>query len=125
MCIYTYIFVFTYTNKSNFMYLHIQIKVISLHTKKSFKMLYIYVYTCMHANSLQSCPAVCDSMNCSPPGSSVHWILQARTLEWVPCSHPEDLPNPGIEVSSLKSPEFSGGFFTTNTTWKACIYTYI
>ena len=31
----------------------------------------------------ESYPAVCDSMNCSPPGSSVHGILQARILEWV------------------------------------------
>ena len=38
---------------------------------------------CMHANLLQSCPTLCDPMNCSPPGSSVHGILQAKTLEWV------------------------------------------
>ena len=31
----------------------------------------------------QSCPALCDPMDCSPPGSSVHGILQARRLEWV------------------------------------------
>ena len=31
----------------------------------------------------QSCPTLCDLMDCSPPGSSVHGILQARTLEWV------------------------------------------
>ena len=31
----------------------------------------------------QSCPTLYDSMDCSPPGSSVHGILQARTLEWV------------------------------------------
>ena len=31
----------------------------------------------------QSCPTLCDSMDCSPPGSSVHGILQARILEWV------------------------------------------
>ena len=31
----------------------------------------------------QSCPTVCDPLDCSPPGSSVHGILQARTLEWV------------------------------------------
>ena len=37
----------------------------------------------MHAKSLQSCPTLCDPMNCSPPGSSVHGILQVRTLEWV------------------------------------------
>ena len=30
----------------------------------------------------QSCPAVSDPMDCSPPGSSVHGILQARVLEW-------------------------------------------
>ena len=31
----------------------------------------------------QSCPTLCNPMDCSPPGSSVHGILQARTLEWV------------------------------------------
>ena len=31
----------------------------------------------------QSCPTLCDSMDCSPPGSSVLGILQARMLEWV------------------------------------------
>ena len=37
----------------------------------------------MRAKSLQSCLTLCDSMDCSPPGSSVHGILQARILEWV------------------------------------------
>ena len=37
----------------------------------------------MHARLLQSCPALCDPMDCCLPGSSVHGILQARTLEWV------------------------------------------
>ena len=32
---------------------------------------------------VQSCPTLCDPMNCSLPGSSVHGILQARILEWV------------------------------------------
>ena len=31
----------------------------------------------------QSCPTLCDPMNCSPPGSFVHGIFQARILEWV------------------------------------------
>ena len=35
------------------------------------------------AKSLQSCLTFCDPMDCSPPGSSVHGILQARILEWV------------------------------------------
>ena len=34
----------------------------------------------------QSCPILCDPMNCSLPGSSVHGILQARILEWVTIS---------------------------------------
>ena len=33
--------------------------------------------------SLQLCLTLCDPINCSPPGSSVHGILQARILEWV------------------------------------------
>ena len=38
------------------------------------------------AKSLQSCPTLCDSIDGSPPGSSVPEILQARTLEWVAMS---------------------------------------
>ena len=34
----------------------------------------------------QSCPTLCDSMDCTLPGSSVHGILQARILEWVAIS---------------------------------------
>ena len=39
-----------------------------------------------YAKSLQSCPAICDPMDCSPPGPSVHGISQARILEWVAIS---------------------------------------
>ena len=35
------------------------------------------------AQSLQSCPTLCDPIDGSPPGSSLPGILQARTLEWV------------------------------------------
>ena len=34
------------------------------------------------AKLLQLCPTLCDPMDCSPPGSSVHGIFQARVLEW-------------------------------------------
>ena len=39
---------------------------------------------CVHvrAKLLQLCPTLCDPMDCSPPGSPVHGILQAGTLEW-------------------------------------------
>ena len=38
------------------------------------------------AESLQSCPTLCDSIDGGPPGSPVPEILQARTLEWVAIS---------------------------------------
>ena len=41
-----------------------------------------------------SCPTLCDPMDCSPPGSSVHGILQARTLERVAVPRPGDPPSP-------------------------------
>ena len=42
-----------------------------------------YEYTAAAAaKSLQSCPTLCDPMDCSLPGSSVHGIFQARVLEW-------------------------------------------
>ena len=37
----------------------------------------------------------------------------------LPCPPPEDLPNPGIEPTSLMSPALAGGYFTTSATWKA------
>ena len=67
----------------------------------------------MCAKSLQSCLTLCDSMECSLPGSSVHEILQARILEWVAFPPLGDLPDPGIEPMSLESPALAGGFFTT------------
>ena len=48
----------------------------------------------------QLCSTLCDPMDCSLPGSSVHGILQARILEWVAFSSPGDLPEPGIEPTS-------------------------
>ena len=43
----------------------------------------VCVCVCVHA---QSCSTLCDLIDCSPPGSSVHWIFQARLLEWVALS---------------------------------------
>ena len=37
----------------------------------------------------------------------------------LPCPPPGDLPNPGIQTTSLVSPALAGGFFTTSTTWEA------
>ena len=55
---------------------------------------------CLLAQSLQSCPILCDPMDCSPPGCSVHGILQARILEQVAISSSRGSPNSGIETWS-------------------------
>ena len=49
----------------------------------------------------QSCSNLCDPMDCSSPGSSVHWILQARILEWGSRSLLQGIfPALGIELGS-------------------------
>ena len=49
---------------------------------------------------VQSCLTLCNPMDCSPPDSSVHGILQARILEWVAMPSSRDLPKPGIKHRS-------------------------
>ena len=46
-----------------------------------------FVPSCRRAKSLQSCLTLCDPMDCSPAGSSVHVIFQATILEWVAISY--------------------------------------
>ena len=57
----------------------------------------------------QLCPTLWDPMSCSPPGSSVHGILQARILEWVaiPFSRRSSQSRDRTQVSCIV-----GGFFT-------------
>ena len=64
----------------------------------------------------QSCLTLCDPMD-----YIVHAILQASILEWVAFPFPGDLPDPGIEPSSLASPALAGRFFTITTTWEALL----
>ena len=52
-----------------------------------------YAHPCMNTSGVesesvvaQSCPTLCDPMDCIPPGSSIHGIFQARVLEWVAIS---------------------------------------
>ena len=70
----------------------------------------------------QWCLTLCHPMNCSPPGSSVCGILQARILEGLPFPSPGDLPNPGIKPLS---PALAGEFFTNwgqYDCWSACYF---
>ena len=63
----------------------------------------------MHTYSVvQSCPTLCDSVNCSPPG------FQDKIWSGLPFLPPGDLPNPEIEPASLMSPALASRFFTTS-----------
>ena len=69
----------------------------------------------VHAKSLQSCPTLCNPMDCSPPGSSAHETAHDSRQEYwsrLSCPPPSDLPDPGMEPTSLKSPALAGRFFT-------------
>ena len=72
--------------------------------KGASSMTYLFTYAgaCVRAKSIQSCPTLCHPMDCGPPSSSVHGILQARIPEWsgLPCLPPGDLPDSGIKPKS-------------------------
>ena len=57
-------------------------------------------FICVCGLVTQSCLTICDPTNCSPSGSSIHGIFQARILEGLPFPSPEDFPGPGIKPRS-------------------------
>ena len=63
------------------------------------------------AKSLQLCLTLCNPMDCSPPGSSIHRILKTRTLKWVVISSSRGSSWPKKWTPSLRSPASTGGFF--------------
>ena len=68
------------------------------------------------AKLLPSRLTLCNAMDCSPPGSSVHGILRREYWSGLPCPPPGHLPNPGIEPAPLMFPALTGEFFTTRAT---------
>ena len=80
-------------NNSNNMYYHIS------------SLIWIFFYLLIFSENesvlvTQLCLALCEPMDRSPPGSSVHGILQARVLEWVAIFFFRDLPHPGTKTGS-------------------------
>ena len=79
----------------------------------------VFLYACVHAKSLQLCPTLCNSVDCSPPDSSVHGSLQTRILEWVamPSSRGSSQPRDQTHVSYVSW--VGSRFFATRATWEA------
>ena len=79
-------------------------------------------HSCACACSVaQLCQTLCDPMDCSPPGSSVHGISQAQNWSGLPFLPLGDLPNSGIEPTTPVSPALAGWFFTTESPGKPLV----
>ena len=92
----------------------------------TFLLLYVFFFLSFYLFQLQECQTflcsvlqlyltLCSLMQCSPSGSSVLEIFQARILEWGATSYSRRSPKPGIKT---KSPALADGFFTTSDIWK-------
>ena len=66
------------------------------------------------AKSLQLCPTLCDPIDLAHQGFS-----RQEYYSGLPCPPPGDLPDLGIEPTSLVSPGLANGFFTPSATWEA------
>ena len=82
-------------------------------------------YSCLSScktEVAQSCRTLCDTMDCSLPGSSVHELLQARVLEWVatPSSTGSSQPRDQTQVSRI-----AGRCFTVRTTREATEFLFL
>ena len=87
--------------------------------------IYIYIHIYMKWSEFaQSCPTLCDPMDCSPPGSSVHGIFQARVLEWVAISfyRGSSWPRDRTRVSHIVGRRFT--VWATHTHIYIGIYAY-
>ena len=67
----------------------------------------------------QSCPTLCNPMDCSLPGSSVHGIFQARILEWVAISHSRESSQPSDQTHISCISCIGGQILYHCTTWEA------
>ena len=77
----------------------------------------VCVCVCVHA---PSCPTLCDPWTVAHHIPNDYEVFQARnTGVGFHVLLQGDLPDPGVEPTSLTSPELAGGFFTTDATWVA------
>ena len=86
----------------------------TIETQKQFWSVNFYSIKCVCAKLLQSCLTFCDPMNCSPPGSSVRGILQARILGWVAMPFSRASSRPRAQTTSLKYPALADSFLASS-----------
>ena len=72
----------------------------------------------MRAKLLQPCPTLCDPRTVASQASLSMGFSRQEYWSGLPCTPPGDLPDPGIELTSLRSPALAGGLFTTSTIWQ-------
>ena len=80
---------------------------------------HLFFFLCTLAKLLQSCQTLCDPMDSSWPGSSVHGILQARILEWVAISCSRGSSQPRDQTCIPHVSCIAGRLFTTSAIWEA------
>ena len=76
------------------------------------------VTLCCAASAAQSCLTLCDSTDCSPPGSSVHGVSQARIPEWVSMPFSKGSSHPGSEPESALSAALRANSLPTESSEK-------
>ena len=72
----------------------------------------------MYAKSFELCATLCDPMDCTRQAPLSMGFSRQEYQSGLPCPPPGDLPYPGIESLSLKSPSLAIEFFTTSSTWE-------
>ena len=82
---------------------------------------------CVFVKLLQSCPTLCDPMDCSLSDPLSMWFSRQEYWSWLPWPPLGDLPKPGIEPLSLTLAVMAGILFTTSTTGEApqVLYTHM
>ena len=80
--------------------------------------LYVESKKRVHAKLLQSCPTLCNPMDCKPTRLLCPWGFSTQEY-WSGLPLPGHLPHPGIKPTSLMSSALAGKFFTTSDTWEA------
>ena len=97
--------------------------MISLEKREEVLILISYFLVPFEFSCVLSCfssvQLLCNPTDCSPPDASVQGLSGQEHWSGLPCPPPGDLPDPGVDPTSLKSATLAGGFFTTGATWEA------